>query len=474
MDQLTNTGGLISSRGGKNTLPQLLSIMRKGGVDPWLQIEYHMSPDEWLAFVEYMAAPYDPATDSPRTKPYAAKRHAQGQTRPWVDEFDSIVFELSNESWNSMFKPWTWPTMIDQATGETYRGGGVSGGHVYGIFQEYVIGILRSSPYWTPELEDKFVFHIGGWSKWTFGYNAAKHSPSTELVTHAAYNGGWDEGEGPPQPNPPSYFNVLSQVNSSAIPRARINRKRIDELNEGRTVQARLGTYEAGPGYAQAGLNNAKVTKEQARGQEEVMKSMTAGTATLDSFLDRAAHGYAFDGFFTFSEGHRWSSHAKWYRGGQAYPSWRLLEVFNNHGTGDMLNVETMSVPSIDLPEYKRREAAMDAPLAAVHATRKGDRFTLFVLSRKIPDYPKKGDDGFIPVTVDLPFASVNKITLHRMTGDHRAHNFDSREVDVETVEIPAAAFRQSFKVNAASGADDRGLPPASSFIYVFTGIKAE
>ncbi len=475
MDQLTNTGGVITrSRNGKNTLPQLLSIMRKGGVQPWLQIEYHMSPDEWLAFVEYMAAPYDPATDSPQTKPYAAKRHAQGQTRPWVEEFDTIVFELSNETWNRMFKPWTWPTMIDQATGEQYMGSGANWGQVYGMFQEYVIGVMRSSPYWTPKLEEQFVFHIGGQTKWTYGYNAAKHAPSTELITHAAYNGGWDEGEGPPQPNPPSYFNVLSQVYQSAIPVAGINQERMAEFNAGREVQARLGTYEAGPGYAMNGLNGAKVTKEEARGQEEVMKSMAAGTATLDSFLARAAHGYAVDNFFTFSEGQRWSSHAKWYRGGQAYPSWRLLEVFNNHGTGDMLTVETERVPSVDVPGFKRRKAVKDAPLAAAYATRKDDRFTLFVLSRKIPDYPKKGDDGFIPVTVDLPFASAGTITLHRLTGDHTAHNFDSKEVDIETVEIPASAFQQSFKVNAATGADDRGLPPASSFIYVFTDIKEQ
>ncbi len=475
MDQLTNTGGLISrSRGVKSTLPQLLSIMRKGGVAPWLQIEYHTSPDEWLDFVEYMAAPYDPARDSPRTKPYAAKRHAQGQTRPWVDEFDSIIFELSNETWNRMFTPWIWPTMIDQATGKTYRGSASSWGEVYGIFQENVIGILRSSPYWTPELEEKFVFHIGGFTQWTYGYNAAKHAPSTELITHAAYNGGWDEGEGPPQPNPPSYFNVLSQVYQRAIRVAEINQERMAEFNAGRKVQARLGTYEAGPGYAMHGLNNARVTPEQARDQEEVMKSMTAGTATLDSFLARAEHGYAVDGFFTFGEGHRWRSHAKWYRGGQAYPSWRLLEVFNNHGTGDMLKVATESVPTVDVPAFERRKAFKNAPLAAAYATRNEDRFTLFVLSRKIPNYPKKGDDGFIPVTVDLPFASARTITLHRMTGDHTAHNFDSKEVEVETVEIPAAAFRQSFEVNAATGADDRGLPPASSFIYVFTGIKTE
>jgi hypothetical protein len=46
--------------------------------------------------------------------------------------------------------------------------------------------------------------------------------------------------------------------------------------------------------------------------------------------------------------------------------------------------------------------------------------------------------------------------------------------VRLQTIDIPASAFRQSFVVNAATGADDSGLPPASSFVYVFTGIKGE
>jgi hypothetical protein len=201
------------------------------------------------------------------------------------------------------------------------------------------------------------------------------------------------------------------------------------------------------------------------------MKSMTAGTATLDSFLARAYHGYKIDNFFTYSEGQTWSSHAEWYRGAHAYPQWAVLEVFNNHGHGDFLKVETESVPTIDLPGFKRRQATEDAPLAAVYATREGDRLTVYVLSRKVPDYPKEGDDGYTPVTVRLPITNAEKITLHKLTGDHTAQNFDSKQVSIETQEIPLSAAGQIFTVDETTGADERGLPPASSFIYVFEGI---
>src|SRR3970282_259826 len=42
MEQLTNSGGVISGTRKSNTLPQILTMMRIAGVRPWLQIEFHM------------------------------------------------------------------------------------------------------------------------------------------------------------------------------------------------------------------------------------------------------------------------------------------------------------------------------------------------------------------------------------------------------------------------------------------------
>ena len=133
-----------------------------------------------------------------------------------------------------------------------------------------------------------------------------------------------------------------------------------------------VGTYEAGPGYALNGLNNEKVTDQQARDQEAVMKSLAAGTATLDGFLARAYQGFTIQNFFTFDAGNYWRSHAKWYLGGQPYPSWKTLSLFNQYATGDMLATQTLNVPGIDLKAIDRRVAVKNAPQVAVYATRKG------------------------------------------------------------------------------------------------------
>ena len=469
MGQLTNAGGAISGVRYGNTLPQMLDVMRRAEVLPWLQIEMHMAPEEWLGFVEYMAAPYDPDRDTPQSRPWAYKRYRQGQRKPWVEEFDRIYFELSNETWNWLFKPWVFEAMPDAATGEN-----VPRGEVYGKYQEFVRSVMRGSPYWRQaDLDEKFVFMLGGWSGNNYGRQAVEGSPRSDYMTIAAYNGGWDEGEGPPQVNDPSYFNVLSQVEQTAIPRAEKHLKEAVVLNQERPVRLKLGTYEAGPGYALNGLNNARVTPEQARQQELVMKSLTAGTATLDSFLCRAYRGFRSQNFFTFSRGRTWSSHAEWYNGGQAYPCWKVLEMFNHHATGDVLRTETVQVPSIDLQKFRRRQAVEDAPLAAVYATRSGDRFSVFVLSRKVPGYPVEGDDGYTPVTVNLPFRKAESITLHRMAGDPRAENIHGEEVKIETVEIPTSEFSSAFKLTEARGADDRGLPPAATLLYVFEGTDA-
>lgn len=471
MEQLTNSGGVINGTQKLNTLPQTLKIMRKAGVRPWLQIEFHMSPQEWLGFVEYMAAPYDPKVDTPASKPWAYKRYRQGQARPWVEEFDQIYFELSNETWNRIFQPWIFNPMTDAVSKKRY-----SPGQVYGLFQEYVHSIMRSSPYWRPaDLDRKFDFILGGWES-VMGYSrdAASVSPSSDFLTIAPYIGGSDAAEGPPKPGAASLFNVLAQVNQSAIPVADLYAKELLDLNSKGARKLRLGTYEGGPGYVMNGLNNARVTEEEAHAQEQVMKSMAAGTATLDSFLARAYRGFAVQNFSAFDSGDRWKSHAKWYHGGQAYPSWKLLALFNNEAGGDdMLRTETLSVPTAELRAFSRRQTIKDAPLAAIYATRKEDRYNLFVISRKVPGYPVVGDDGYTPVTVELPFSKAKSITLYRMTGAPDANNLMGDNVRIEKLEIPSSTLGRRFSLNTETGADERGLPPASTFLYVFDGVSA-
>jgi hypothetical protein len=214
------------------------------------------------------------------------------------------------------------------------------------------------------------------------------------------------------------------------------------------------------------------VSETQHRAQEQVMKSLAAGTATLDAFLARAYLGFELQNFFTFGRGELWTSHAKWYSGGQAYPSWEALALFNGEATGRMLRTETISVPSVALPAVERRRAVQKAPLAAVYATQMGDRLSVVVLSRKVAAFPVAGDDGFTPVALELPLERAKSVTLYRLGGAAEANNVKAQDVKVARVALPAALARRRFELNAASGADERGLPPAATYLYVFDGIE--
>ncbi|HEX8988529.1 MAG TPA: hypothetical protein VF816_11250 [Rhodocyclaceae bacterium] len=471
LDQLTNPPGAISGTLKGISLPQILAISERAAVVPWLQIKFNFSEKEWQGLVEYLAAPYDPRRDTPQSKPWAYKRYSQGRHQPWTDAFEKIRLELSNETWNGIFSPWNFQPMSDAATGKRY-----GAGEVYGMFQEYVRAAMTRSPYWTSAgLARKLEFVLGGWANQVaYGRDAAVLSPGSNLVAIAGYNGGWDVGEGPAQQTPENYFRVLTDAPQDTLQGALRFAREVQTATAGhRPAAIGLGIYEAGPGYALNGLNGQRVTKEQAAEQERVMKSLAAGTATLDAFLGRAALGYREQNFFTFGRfGGEWTSHAKWSNGGQAYPSWKALSLYNRNAAGDFLAVETKSVPTMDLPAYKRREPMRDAPLVAAYATLHGNRLCVFVLSRKMPGYPLAGDDGYTPVTLELPIAGANSVTLYRMAGDPRANNVTSDEVRVETIALPAGHAGPRLVVNADTGADRRGLPPASTFLYVFDGIS--
>jgi hypothetical protein len=459
-----------------NTLVQSLRMMEKAEVLPWLQIEMHMNPEEWLGFMEYMAAPYDPTTDTKETKPWAYLRYEQGHQAPWMDSFVNIYFEISNETWNGLFRPWTFNSMVDATTGAT-----VPSGKVYAKFHDYVVEILRSSPYWKPEHEETFIHVLGGWStslsnqSMTSGFTQeiAQATRFGEFITIGAYNGGWDEGEGPPQENPASYFNVLTQVNQTIIPRiVRLNEV-IEIASDRLGHEIKFGTYEAGPGYAMNGLNNAKVSKEQKISQENVMKSKLAGTATIDSFLARTYRGSDIENFFIFAEGVLWKSHAKKFRGGQSHASFIPLELFNNLATGDMLKTETKSVTTVDTVASRGRISIDDGPLAAIYATRDGDQVNIICISRVVPGYPEPNDDGDTPFGVELPFNQADSITLYRLTGKPTDHNIYEEKVQIESIAINPNNLRANgqFVINSNTGAE-KGLPASETYLYVFKGTN--
>ncbi len=458
LDQLTNPGGAASGLRGGVTLPAILGSLEPTDQDLWLQVEPHFSPEEWMGLVEFLAAPYDPASDTPATKPWAAKRAAQGRLAPWTDAFDKIYFELGNETWNRIMRPWVFRSMPDAATGEDH-----SNGAVYGMYNEYVAQIMASSPHW-PDMAPKVEFVVGGWA-WSprFGELAAEHMPSADHVMVAGYNGGWDDGEDAPDASPQSYFRILNQptqLGENIATLAEI----AEDVSDLHRRPVFPGIYEAGPGYALDGLNRASITPEQAATQEIVMKSVAAATATLDAFMARAAAGYKVQNFFTFGPGVRWKSHAHWYRGGQDYPSWDLLSLVNREGLGDVLRVETRRAPRADIPPLRKAPAVRNAATVGVHATRAGDRLTVMMVSRRVPGHPEPADLGDTLVTLDLPIADATGVTQYQFDAPYFAHNVDrvGAKLVASSLDLPSDFSRYEAPL----------LGPGQTMILVFDGVS--
>lgn len=475
MEDLTNAAGGMGYSGNgalrRHTLPSLFELMRESGANPWLQVEMCMSEDEWLGFVEYLAAPYDPEVDTPEAKPWAYKRYSQGQESPWTDVFDRIIFELSNETWNGLFDPWTFNfQMVDEVTDATY-----SGGKLYGVFQRYLKRLFETSPHW-PALADRLEWNIGGWARFSTltGYGpmaAGTAGDAVDWLTIANYNGGWDEGVPAFRNTDDGYLTALTFAVQGGTPVAqRMVSARESQREQG--IDYGIGSYEAGPGYAFPGtLSDADKEIE-----DQVMKSLAAGTATLDNFLNNASLGFGLQNFFMFAEGRLdWKSHAPLSRGGHPYPSWLGTVLFNRFATGDMFSVETLEVPRHDLPSTPRRSAVKDAPMVGCYFVRiAADQYALFLLSRKLdnadPTDPVPDGDGYTPVTVELPFESYERLTLHRMSGPARAHNLDEENVVVEELELALPSDPSVLVVDDLTGGEVLGLPPAATFVYLFEG----
>ncbi len=81
----------------------------------------------WRNLVEYLAAPYDPDRDSPRTKPYAYRRAVRhGRPRPWTEAFGAIVLDVAPRG---------------MAPGPALEAASRLAGHVAG-------DVLPETPYW--------------------------------------------------------------------------------------------------------------------------------------------------------------------------------------------------------------------------------------------------------------------------------------------------------------------------------------
>ena len=457
-------------------LNNALSLMKEVNAEPWLIISSSFSEEEWRNLIEYLAG----APDSEYGKRRVADRG--GIATPWTDEFKKIRIECDNETWNFMFA-WCFPGDKDKKIDRAEQ---------YGAFSEMLFRAAKSAPSWkTAKLDGKVEFIVGGWAISTkpegYGHLAAQHSPSANYVGTAPYLGGWEQG---------MYLGGKT-FNDEGVAQwllymPRKHQEQTDDhvasaatLREQGKANYRMVVYEGGPGYDLPGPSNPSGTVAESYG-----KSLAAAVTTLDCYLYESLKGYGPQAFFGFCPGTRWSSHCmavendKWVLRPQT--TFLALSMRNRFASGQMLAVEPRSLPTADFPAYgKSFKPVTDLPLVGCYAFRDGDKYSVFLLSRKLDVRDASGAvtaPGITPVTLHLPFSSAKKITLHKLSGDPRKSNvpglptYSEKNLAIEEMNVSPKLNGAALVVNAANGGTQaggrEGLPPGSVYVYEFEGTR--
>lgn len=453
------------------TLPMGLTFDYYTGRDPqsrmrpWLVLQHLLhSEADWLALIEYLAAPYDPQKDTPQSKPWAYRRFQQrGVATPWTDEFEEILLEFGNETWhNGVFSDWL---------GFRTYGAVHQGGPEYGLFARYLIETMQKSPYWKSQnLSRKLRFDLGGnydgrvdEAGKVHGYveEAMKNCPPATLAGHANYVGPkWETGDA-----------SSGQFDDHGVQETLLAFLTGPEPSQVQMMQARealaksghdydLAAYEGGPsGYALPGRDSP----QQREANEKYGKSLAMAVAATDAWMRSYAYGWTDQCFLGYGQGSYWNSHTPLWDGFRPCPGWQALALRNRHASGDLMKVEMRSVPTFQRTGGKKEVY----PMAGAYAMRDGDRWSVILVSRKLDGRHDNVDfgDGHTPVALRLPFTTAAKISLHKLTGDPRQSNREKLVIAPQSEVIPSSALADG-KLSIP------GLPPGSIFVYVFEGTQ--
>jgi len=458
------------------TLPMGLEFDLATGRDaplrmrPWLVLQHILhSEQDWLNFIEYLAAPYDPQRDTPQSKPWAYRRCQQrGIATPWTDEFAEILVEFGNETWhNGVFADWLGFGRYHAVW---------QGGPEYGLFSRYLIETMKTSPYWKSQrLDAKIRFCLGAGYNGSvdkdgkvrgYGEEAMQTCPHANYLGHANYVGPkWETGD-----KSQGIFDdhgvqgtLLGFLAGPAASQVRMAQAR-DALARSHHPYD-LAAYEGGPsGYALPGRDSPA----EKLVNERYGKSLAMAVAALDAWMRSYQYGWTYQCFLGYGQGLYWNSHTPLWDGLRPSPGWQALALRNRWASGDLMAVEEKTLPTIlwDKKVY---------PLAGAYAMRDGSRWMVIVVSRKLDGLHDSIDfgDGHTPVTLRLPLKKTARITLHKLTGDPRQSNRQKLVIAPQTQEIPPAALADGkLAINAQTGGGENGLPPGSIFLYVIEGAE--
>ncbi len=468
------------------TLPMALTFDLHTGTDPqtrmrpWVTIQHILNTEQdWLNFVEYLAAPYDPSKDTPQSKPWAYKRTQQrGVNTPWTDEFAEIILEFGNETWQNGGNNGDW-------LGFSMHGRVFQGGREYGLFTRYLCEVMRKSPYWESEkLDKKLRFSLGAGYFLSvkdnvikgYGEEAMEANPFATILGHANYVGPkWETGD-----------NSMRNYDDHGVQECLIsfltgpeNLETEVQLVHDLIVKTGhdydISAYEGGPGGYGAG-GGFGLNAKQRNTNEDYGKSLAQAVGAFDAWMRSYLYGWTYQMFTAYAQGPAWSSHTAFNAGFRPQVAWLALTLRNRYGAGDMISVVENHVPTYSRGlALKQAGKITNIPLIGAYAFRDGETYSVFVVSRKLDGNHDGVDfgDGYSPVTLHLPFTSAGKVSVHTLTGNPRWTNREEMKIDIQSKDLlPTVVSAGTMMVNALSGGGPNGMPPGSIFAYVFENTQ--
>lgn len=447
------------------TLPHLLAWAAATGdgpadrVVPIITLAEEYNEEEWVQLVEYLGVPYDPAADTPESKPWAYLRSQQrGHGAPWTDDFREIVLEFGNETWhNGAFGGW-------DGFGRPYWVW--QGGREYGLFaHHYLVETVMAQPWWDSyNLGDTITFSLNaGYDAEidSYGELAVQQVPDVFIhLGHANY-------VGPKWETEDEHYDIFDDfgMQQTLVGAYRTMLPLIAEVDATRQTLMDAGlanyrpyAYEGGPsGYFVPGFG----TEDQVAAAELYGKSVGMAVSALDAWLYSSLHGYGHQAMNAMAAGTGWTSHTMPGMGGyRPHTGWLALTLRNRYASGDeMLETTVTEAPLLALEGEQ-------IPLVAAYTLQDDASLSVFLLSRSL--------DQTIPVEITLPIESCSSVTRYALTApdgspvDPRANNIEAINVVIDAVSVDAAACAGGkLTVDPTTGGTSGGLPPGAIYLYV-------
>ncbi len=448
---------------GVLTLPRALNILEATGTSPetrmvpWIITQVTHSEDEYRQLVEYLAAPYDPATDTPQSKPMAWKRVQQrGHNRAWSADFREVILDFGNENWHNR-KMAAWIGVGRSNAVHQY-------GRDFGLWARHMVQELRKSPYYA---DARIRINLGGnysaevaadGTVKGYGLEASVAAQGTaDYHSHATYIGPrWEMAETSETKIDDVGVQRTLLAHRGGTEREWERQRQGDERLRAMGLSIRMTAYEGGP----SGFGLRAKNKEEDAASEYYGKSLAMGTAMLDAWVNAWEKGWTWQCYLSFAQGRWWSSHTGMSQGHRASPGWLAMGILNRTcANRDLLAVTVQGGAALQVPEKGAKAKKGEAPpMRAVgtivaHATRDARSLTVAVCNLHLTQEQT--------VVLQLPLASATRITSHTLRGDPRDTNLQAAKVEATSEDLPADRLQ--------TGRFTATIPAGRPMVFVFS-----